>query len=1327
MSYVLPKRGFNDTKEIWGRNKLLIDSSLKKDGGKEKYINKYSNEGVDFYQLNGPITSSVLAVNDSVCTPIQTSVAMDKNKKDVLTFWAYPNGEFSPITEIAHTTHAQPYGASNTGNPNGGTDVITLQPSQITIPPISLQVSEPNKDKKYADYRNTKLSSNETNWTFPQYYRSSYQASDMECAISTKPFVTTKSGAKGDFPFLQFPNGYKLLDDGVTVAPMTDNRTGEQLYVTCNPGIFPKDASSPEYIKIMSAYCGSGNESFYKDSQYSANPNYNRQDSDGNPLGQGTLERFNSNLCQNFCTINPVACKKPFEAWCSKIENWSPQGTCYATANIVRSTIPLEQNAVVPTLLSLCQNENLDTDVCKTFCFANNTSSLNCEGALKNYCGKLVQNELSNMGSLFIGDTSNSVDSSYNGNVFTTTISSPFNVSDAVLLTDTKNGSSITMSDYENIKFEGYVEDSMLFVTNPIGGIPLVLHKMLPTDKTYPTVYASPLVDSSKVIQFQINGTTYIAFLFLIQTADTPSVVFGKNQNDCTMSELLISGDSNQTTAYKNLNGVYKVYNFSSLGGIYVNYTVCIQKNYFTGTPPDPGGHTYISALQPLIFSKNLYGEITPNAQKLLQYIPVYPDVGNVYTKIPIDHFINLNYGNSDFPVNFEINKFFSSYQGDSDTTALFALTPARAEEGLHYTFVFQDGSTTVTTKLQNPDNSVTTISNPGPSPLSIRNTPDGQFVTYSNDIVQQAAENVYASHEQCPCFMPTWVYNHYYDDLFAEFPNSAPLQAFIETISTKPICNYPQCATNINGTTTYIPRENPTCPNVVQCLQNAQISIEKIGYLAKTNFQVHDSDSDLICKQKLSTFSVFEDTGLFGVLDPTKSFYDILYQGTGIITMKVFRASVAGAGNSNPVIPPIISSFFGYIINNTLIATRKSNTAGGQYPPPNFSSVTGESHTLIAQGIKPFTFLLGDPQPFGGTGSGMYVYTLGGGNYSSGDSLGSSSNQLLFTLQADMPTNLNTYPISSSTPGVPTIPNYYVQNTAKTVQKVNYKIGDAVHVYETNRWRNFDSTLPTFFKGYISNPNSGNSVLHVVSTSGPIGPGLLQSINNVLPNTRIMELLTGNGKPFDGASTWSLNTRYPSTLGSETSPINMYISPESVFRWFHGIIKEIYPETGTDYYFMTVNMLDTNEAENQNKWSYSTTYVTQNSMGQRAECLSIGFDGDDTQLPSGEEISSSTWEDVYDFDRPSVLITEEFFPRESVKTTGSIVLVVIIIIVVLILIIIVSGILYRRKNQEMSDMSDMLKSKDTDGEASSGELNTLSSTPDISGSNSNLDSTPSK
>jgi cell division protein FtsL len=289
----------------------------------------------------------------------------------------------------------------------------------------------------------------------------------------------------------------------------------------------------------------------------------------------------------------------------------------------------------------------------------------------------------------------------------------------------------------------------------------------------------------------------------------------------------------------------------------------------------------------------------------------------------------------------------------------------------------------------------------------------------------------------------------------------------------------------------------------------------------------------------------------------------------------------------------------------------------------------------------------------------------------------------------------MSTANINPDTPGAPSPVNHYIQTSTNVLTAVDYKVGDFVHVYETNRWRDYDSTFATAFMGYITTPPTGNSILTVVSNTGPIGPGLIQSLNNVLPDTFITELLTGVGTAFLGeGSTWRLNQRYTSSLGSSNAAIQMYMFPRSSLRWFTGNIKEIYPDpVFAGYYYVTFNMLDTNEEADQLKWSVSSSnYSSQNAQGQVAECLSISLDQDNTVLPNGDAITPSTWNQFYDFDVNEGIAYETLYSEEKFVTSSSSSLIVIIIIIVLVLIIFVAllKIWQKKKTIDKMDMDDM-------------------------------------
>ena len=523
-----------------------------------------------------------------------------------------------------------------------------------------------------------------------------------------------------------------------------------------------------------------------------------------------------------------------------------------------------------------------------------------------------------------------------------------------------------------------------------------------------------------------------------------------------------------------------------------------------------------------------------------------------------------------------------------------------------------------------------------GPNIPKLAKSPDGNFVSYSNEIVANAANAVYSQHPQCPCFMPTWVYNHYYNDLISEFPQSPELNAFIQNLEQKPTCTYPQCTVLQNGATPYFPRAPyPQCDPVAVCLQNAQINVQTIGYVVQTNFSSGSADQ-VVCDNLLTTFTVFNDTRLLSPINPTFSFWDCLNDptNTGLITLPLVRGNQEG--NSIPVIPAPLASFRGYITGTTLFATRQIT---GPFPP----NMPSSQNTLYGLGLQQNTFITTSPVL---VSPGIYSYTI-----NTSQNVGDSGNQVAFTINGNNVTFTNA------------APTYYVNDySTNTVNPVNYKIGDSVHIYETNQWQTMQTDM-TPILGYIT----GN-VLYITQNNGPVGPGAIRSTNLILPNTEILSLLSGVGTPYLGAgSQWRINKTYTNNVGTSTNPIPMFVSVKSVPRYAYGYVYDL-PTPVAGAYTMVVQIESTNEDENQLSWSStSTNYNTLNSSGQLATHLSIGHDIYSKSTEGGQDITPITWETVYNPSKYEGVQNTPYFSNKYItQESGSNVLIVVVLIIAL-------------------------------------------------------------
>jgi hypothetical protein len=200
-----------------------------------------------------------------------------------------------------------------------------------------------------------------------------------------------------------------------------------------------------------------------------------------------------------------------------------------------------------------------------------------------------------------------------------------------------------------------------------------------------------------------------------------------------------------------------------------------------------------------------------------------------------------------------------------------------------------------------------------------------------------------------------------------------------------------------------------------------------------------------------------------------------------------------------------------------------------------------------------------------------------------------------------------------------------------------------------------------TPFTGYIF----GNT-LTVVTNAGPISPGLIRSTNFILPNTNILECLTGNGRPFTNGSTWRLDQTYATAVGNSAAPVQMFLSIQTVPRYAFGFVYDLpQPDTNGNY-TMVVQLINTNERENQNLWSSTATNLTSlNSSGQLATHFCIGHDLEKDTTPSGQDITPFTWVDVYNPPTETGVQNTDFFENKKMTQESSSVMLIIIIIII--------------------------------------------------------------
>lgn len=450
----------NTTELISAANKNLTESQ-KKDFIKRIYPDS------KFYGVSDPILYQDILLNPFLVTS-STANTTSKDWNDILNFWAYPNGEFLPVTSLTNVAsyvdvwdfppeRGNPqrpiaidtryvliknqgqvfevtkiptvvrFGTNETGitkifntlgsvtcdvndfgaDPapskvkdcyelvapiNNQDDILALYPK----PPDTRQTAT----KPIVRYASVEEKSNQFNkepWIYLRYFRNSYNASDMQCAISKKPVNTLFNKQ-----YLTLFNGFSFTDNSYieiekdpnlfkTDIVLNADQLNRKIEVTCNPSLIGtnRNPTSEYYVQTMLKYCGAGPLSMYTDSyiKSGADSNSDRKDEDGNALGVGTLDRWNSGLCQNFTRDNLVKSSENFKTWCTNIENWTEGGGCYNMANAVT---PETQNSVNTTLLNLCKDNVLDAKPCLQYCFAKNTDNLDCSTNLGNYCRKLV-------------------------------------------------------------------------------------------------------------------------------------------------------------------------------------------------------------------------------------------------------------------------------------------------------------------------------------------------------------------------------------------------------------------------------------------------------------------------------------------------------------------------------------------------------------------------------------------------------------------------------------------------------------------------------------------------------------------------------------------------------------------------------------------------------------------------------------------------------------------------------------------------------------------------------------------------------------------------
>jgi hypothetical protein len=402
----------------------------------------------------------------------------------------------------------------------------------------------------------------------------------------------------------------------------------------------------------------------------------------------------------------------------------------------------------------------------------------------------------------------------------------------------------------------------------------------------------------------------------------------------------------------------------------------------------------------------------------------------------------------------------------------------------------------------------------------------------------------------------------------------------------------------------------------------------------------------------------VFNDTRLLSPINTTFSFYDSINDPTtsGLITLPLIRGNQSG--NSIPVIPAPIASFRGYINGTTLIATRQIT---GPFPP----NMPQNQNNIYGLGIKQNTYIVNGPSL---VSPGIYNYLI-----NESQIVGDSGNQIAITINGDDVEFTNA------------APTYYVNDYAtNSVNPVNYKIGDSVHLYETNQWQTFQTNVTPIF-GYIT----GN-VLYVTQNNGPVGPGLIRSTNLVLPNTNILSLLSGNGTPFFGAnSQWRLNKTYTNNVGSSTTPVPMFVDVKSVPRYAYGYVYDL-PAPVNGAYTMVVQLETTNEDQFQYKWSNAELdYSTLNSSGQLATHLSIGHDIYSESTEGGQDITPTTWETVYAPNKYEGVQNTPYFSNKYItQESGSNIVIVVVLIIALSMGVLLLMFMLFRKNGLLKKMT---------------------------------------
>lgn len=900
-----------------------------------------------------------------------------------------------------------------------------------------------------------------------------------------KPIPVSANSGEGGGASLPSPSLAALAKEDEELA----------IQVSCNPGTIQRDSNSLSYVNTMVNYCGGNSNSFYQDSRWNSDPNLNRTDEEGNPLGLGTIQRWDSETCKTFTKLNLVASANNFRYWCKDIRNWTNEGGCFNMANSVTNET---QQSVNDTLQQFCTGTALDSTPCLTYCFSEITNNLDCSSNLGDYCKKVLREEINERVSLNT------------------------NVSSSV-------GSTTKNAYTSNPTNKGYNSNAKL------KSLPDKIEVKLSNDTIDRS--ATTIVNKHPQCACFLPTFAYEAFFDRLTQAFPPSP---------------------QLNAF--LLTTYRIPNCA--------YPACYTQTRFR-----PRG-------------------------------VLFPDVKDV---IQIEEF-TCPKGSKLEVKTYDPPKVDNQQIAPRTRKYTCELTKEKKEE---------------------LDSQSKEKINPRPG---------------CRDRFTEIAQCANSSYNSVSC------------------------------TGTQPPCE--RKSTVIVGA---------QCPEVISCIQNSVVRITGRGERVTVNLlgQVNVTN---ICNLKLDRFSRYVDTTVISAINITESIWDLCYNPTVAdtqMTLNLVRASTTGGG---PAIPLPICEFNGYfsITTDTVpvcILTVVNIVSGSLPSPVDNPSRIPMTNTIKGPYVLPNTLI----QDFYNTPSGneFRSYVVSGTNYA----LGTVRNPISLIVQANNP---DTTPI--------VIPSFY--KAGDGTKSVNFNVMDRVHLYETSIWLNLENAVPTKFTGTL---NVENKTLTVTNNFGPICPGLLNEVNGILDQTEITELVSGTGRPFQlntVGSVWKVsiktNKTYPTNI---IGPVEMFLTPYAVNRWVTGVVTAVYssttptpnPDGGGNLLQgqMVIKCLQTNELQNQLLWSNSATDLrTRNANSQLATYWCITKDDDDDVTPGGDTVNEDTDGKIYNPSGTTGIENQPILNNKIVSESSSTVLIIIIVVIMLFLGIGITFLVVRNKKKVIKAMN---------------------------------------